>query len=133
MTSQLNRTLIKRYQLTIGTFYFYENYVVSEVNEGIALSFETLQEVIQLGKEHYGKHTPFVFISNRVNSYSFNPTSHFKTVPMFPNVKGFAVVVYDSINKEIAEMEQTFVHKPVHIFDDLSDAIIWAEKLIIAD
>ncbi|WP_158975250.1 hypothetical protein [Cellulophaga sp. L1A9] len=133
MTSQLNRTLVKKYQLSVGVFYFYENYIISEVKEGIALSFENSQEAIQLVKEHYGKHTPFVFISNRINSYSFNPTTHFKTVPLFPNLKGFAVVVYDSINKEIAEMEQSFVHKPVSIFDDLNDAITWAEKLIVSD
>ncbi|ADV49054.1 hypothetical protein I2486_08805 [Cellulophaga sp. E16_2] len=133
MTSHLNRKLIKRYQLSVGVVYIYENYAISEINEGIALSYENAKELLELGKAHYGKHTPFVFISNRKNSYSFNPTSHFKTIPVFPNLKGFAVVVYDSMNKEIAEMEQSFVNKPVNIFDNLDEAIIWVEKLIVSD
>jgi hypothetical protein len=133
MKSHLNRALIKRYQLPIGVLYFYENYVISEMNEGIALSYENSKELLELGKAYYGKHTPFVFISNRKNSYSFNPTTHFKTVPLFPNLKGFAVVVYDSMNKEIAEMEQSFINKPVNIFDTIEDAILWVEELISAD
>tara|TARA_R110000796_G_scaffold37722_3_gene95129 strand:- start:83975 stop:84376 length:402 start_codon:yes stop_codon:yes gene_type:complete len=133
MASKINRTLIKKYNLDIGDFFFYENFLVAEVKEGIAFSFENAKEILGLAKMYYGNKTPFVYITNRKNSYSFNPTSHFKTVPLFPNLKGFAAVVYDSINQEIAVMEQSFFSKPVNIFYNLDDAIDWVEQLIEMD
>lgn len=133
MTSSLNIKLIKRHDLEVGSFYFYKNHIVSEVNEGIAFSFEKAYQVLELGKAYYGSTTPFVYISNRVNSYSFNPTAHFKTQAMFPNLKGYAVVTYDEMNQEIAVMEQTFLNKPVAIFHKLEEALKWVEELILMD
>jgi hypothetical protein len=133
MASKLNRILIKKYDLEVGTFYFYENFMVSEAKENVAVSFESAQEMLALAKMHFGKLTPFVYISNRINSYSFNPTAHFKTTAMFPNLKGYAVVVYDKMNREIAEMEQSFFTIPANIFNSLENAINWVEKLILAD
>lgn len=133
MSSKINRALIKKYALDVGDFYFYENYMVAEVKEGIAFSFENATEILKLGKIHYNNTTPFVYISNRKNSYSFNPTSHFKTAPMFPNLKGFASVTYDPINNEIAEMEQSFLNTPSRNFNTLEDALNWVEELILMD
>ncbi len=133
MTSRLNTALIRRHDLGVGSFFFYKNYIVAEVKEGIAFTFENAYQILELGKVYYGSTTPFVYISNRVNSYSFNPTSHFKTQAMFPNLRGYAVVIYDEMNQEIAEMEQTFLNKPVAIFHKLKDALNWVEELILID
>ena len=133
MASKLNKVLIKKYDLEVGAFYFYENFMVSEVKDGVAFTYDNAQEMLELAKMYYGKLTPFVYISNRINSYSFNPTAHFKTTAMFPNLKGYAVVVYDNMNKEIAQMEQSYFSTPVNIFNTLEDAINWVEKLILID
>lgn len=133
MESKINKTLIKKYVLDIGKFYFYENYMVAEINEGLAFHFGNATEMLKLTKQHYNSKTPFVYISNRKNSYSFNPTSHFKSVPMFPNIKGFASVTYDAINTEIAEMEHLFFTIPSKNFNSLEDAINWVEELIVID
>lgn len=133
MSAKINRTLVKKYNLEIGVFYFYENFLVSEVKEGIALTFENSKEMLGLANTHYGKKIPFAYIANRINSYSFNPTAHFKTTAMFPNLKGFGVVIYDNMNKEIAQMEQSFLNKPVNIFKSLEEAINWVDQLILMD
>lgn len=133
MTSRLNTELVRKHDLEVGSFYFYKNHIVAEVKEGIAFTFENAFQVLELGKVYYGDTVPFVYISNRINSYSFNPTAHFKTQSMFPNLKGYAVVTYDAINHEIAEMEQTFLNKPMAIFNSLQDALHWTEKLILID
>ena len=133
MTSSLNIELIKRHELDVGSFYFYKNHIVAEVNEGIASTFEKAFQVLALGKAYYGNTTPFVYISNRVNSYSFNPTAHYKTQAMFPNLKGYAVVTYNEVNQEIAQLEQTFLNKPVAIFHKLEHALKWVEELILMD
>ena len=124
---------IKKYSLDIGDFYFDKNYMIAEMKDGVAISYENATEMLQLVKMHYNNLVPFVYISNRKNSYSFNPTAHFKTVPMFPNLKGFATVTYDSINSEIAEMESSFVNIPNKNFDTLQAAIAWVEELILID
>ena len=114
-------------------FYFYENFLVSEVKAGVAFTLENAKEMLELAKMHFGKKIPFVYIANRINSYSFNPTAHFKTAAMFPNLKGYGVVIYDSMNLEIAQMEQSFFNKPVNIFSSLEDAINWVDELIMMD
>lgn len=133
MLRHINRALIKKYDLDIGSFYFYENYVVSEIKEGVSFTFEKAAEMLELSKVYYGNKTPFVSISNRIHSYSFDPTSHFKSTAMFPNLKGYAVVIYDVINDKIARMEQPFLHKPANTFHNLKDAIDWVEELILVD
>jgi len=133
MTQDSNRKLIKKHDLTIGTFYFFENYMVAEIKEGIALAYENATEMLNLAKEYFGNKTPFVYITNRINSYSFNPTVHFKTVALFPNLIGYATVTYDEINHEIAQLEESFMNRPAKNFRTLEDAIQWAEQLIVRD
>lgn len=133
MAPKINRKLKHRYDLDIGSFYYYENFMVAEIKEGIAVSFENAQEMLKLTKVYFQNTTPFVYITNRKNSYSFNPTAHFKTAQLFPNLKGYAVVTYDPMNTDIAELEKTFLNKPVSIFDNLDDAINWVEELIVLD
>ncbi|MGB3151325.1 MAG: STAS/SEC14 domain-containing protein [Maribacter sp.] len=133
MDYKINKKLIRKHHLDVGSFSYYENYMISEVNEGLAFDFQKAAEMLKLTKVYYGNTTPFVYISNRKNSYSFNPTSHFKTGQMFPNLKGYAVVTYDTMNRDIAEMEKSFLASPVRIFDNLDDAIDWVAELIVLD
>lgn len=133
MSSRINRALIRKHELEIGLFYFYKNFMVAEIKEGIGVSYENATEMLRLVKTYFGNTTPFVYISNRKESYSFNPTSHFKTVSMFPNLKGFAAVTYDGMNKEIAMMEQSFINVPTEIFNTVEEATLWVEEILILD
>jgi len=133
MSAKINKELLEKHELAVGTISFYKNYMIVEAKEGIAFSYENATELLELCKAYYSNTTPFVYISNRVNSYSFNPTSHFKTAPMFPNLKGYAVVVYDAMSYDIAKMEQTFLNAPVQIFQGLEEAIAWVAELIVMD
>lgn len=133
MSQKINEQLIQKYKLDIRVVYFYKNYVVTEIKEGIILNFQKASELFILGKEYYGNKIPFVYTSNRIHSYSFESTAHFKSTKMFPNLKGDAVVTYNTISNEIAEMELAFLNKPVNIFNSLDEAIVWVEQLIISD
>lgn len=133
MAPQLDRKLLKRHDLDVGTFFFYKNFMVSEFKEGIAVTIDNAREMLHLAKIYYGNKTPVVYITNRVNSYSFNPTDHFKTAQMFPNLKGYATVTYDAINHDIASLEQSFLNVPTQVFHSLEDAINWVEELIVMD
>ena len=104
MSKEITDSLLKRHDLAIGSFYFHQHHMVAEIKEGVTCTYEQAKDMLALGKKYYGNTKPFVYISNRKNSYSFDPTSHFKTMSMFPNLKGYGVVVYDRIKLDIAKM-----------------------------
>ncbi|AXT53332.1 hypothetical protein D1818_21805 [Aquimarina sp. BL5] len=124
---------IRKHVLDIGSFFFYKNFMVSEMNEGASLNYDKATKLFLLTKEYYGTNIPFVYITNRKNSYSFEPTTHFKSAKLFPNLKGYGVVTYNSINNKIATLEQSFLNVPTRIFENLDDAKLWADKLMLHD
>lgn len=133
MSHKINRRLIKKYSLDIGSFYFYKNFIIGEIIESVNLNFESGKKLFELAKIHYKDTIPFVYISNRINSYSFIPTGHYKTIELFPNLKGYAIVVYNDINYKIAELEQFYISWQSNIFTTLEDAIEWSENIITSD
>ncbi|WP_299437689.1 hypothetical protein [uncultured Aquimarina sp.] len=131
MVHNFNKKLINKHKLAIGLFYFYNNHIVSEIKEGGIVTFENSTDLFKLIHSYYGTTTPFVYISNRKNSYSFVPTGHFKTSKLFPNFMGYGVVAYDAINNKVATLEQSFVETDTKIFDTLDDAMIWIDEIIL--
>ncbi|WP_299245569.1 hypothetical protein [uncultured Aquimarina sp.] len=130
MVYNFNKKLIHKHQLTIGLFYFYKNHIISEIKEGVILTFENCSELFELIHSYYGTTIPFVYISNRKNSYSFVPTGHFKSSKLFPNFTGYGVVIYDAINYKVATLEQSFLETPTKIFNCLDDTLLWIDELI---
>lgn len=125
-TDKLKVTL----ELDIGLFYFYPNMVISRMKEGVTVNFDNVLPVLLKGLQYYTADTPLVYISNRVNSYSFDPTIHLEAREVYSNLKGYGVVVYDKMNLRIAKLEQGFVSCPLHIFHSLEEAKTWAHQLL---
>lgn len=130
MISSPTDSLLASLDLDIGTFRFYPNLVISEIREGAIVDFDKMLPVFVRGQEFYTSDTPFVYISDRKNSYSFDPTLHLETRKMFENLGGYGVVVYDEVNRRIAILEQNFMKCPVKIFSSLDDAKKWARNLV---
>ncbi|MFD2565383.1 hypothetical protein [Aquimarina rubra] len=130
MIHDFNKKLINKHDLAVGAFYFYKNHIISEIKEGIILTFENCTDLFELIDSYYGTTIPFVYISNRKNSYSFVPTGHFKSTKLFPNFIGYGVVAYDAINSKVATLEQSFLENETKIFDNLDEAILWVDQLI---
>ncbi len=134
MTPNPGKAIVRTYHLDIGAVHFYEHMVVTEMKEGIFLDFDRSAALFELGKQFFGDTVPFVYISNRMHSYSIDPTAHFKSVALFPNLKGYATVVYDEMNRRVAELEQAFIKgKKARIFTNLGEALRWSETLIHKD
>ncbi|MEW7292664.1 hypothetical protein [Aquimarina sp. 2304DJ70-9] len=133
MIQSSTKNLIKKHDLNIGSVSFYKNFVISEMKEGIIFDYDNATRLLELCNEYYGKKIPFIYISNRINSYSISPTGHFKSSKMFPNLKGYGVVSYNSINNGVAKLEQSFLNIPTNIFNNLEDAIRWTEEIITPD
>ena len=105
----------------------YDNYIITVINEGITL-LEKHNSILIKVAESYFVDKPFIYITNRINSYSVDPKIYFNTAQI-PNLKGFAVVTNNYQAKVNAKIEKMFFNKPFEIFIELEDAITWANEM----
>lgn len=117
-------------ELDLGfcTISFYEYYMVAVMNEGVNVGKDENEVLIQYAKDYY-KNKQFVYITNRINSYSVNPNIYPRTAQV-KSLVGFAVVSKDYKTKANTKIEKMFFNKPYEVFMNLDDAIKWAEKLV---
>lgn len=119
--------VVKIYDLTIGKVFFYENYLVIEVAEGMSFNHEKAKELSVLTNLHF-ENRPFGYISNRIHSYSLDPMDYTKIWEVFPNLKSFAIVAYNDLQKTSIRVEKMFFKGKINTFENLNDAIDWVKK-----
>lgn len=106
---------------------FYDNYVISIVNEDVIVSKEISNKISQTAIDYYqGK--PFVYITHRIHSYTVDPNVY-KDVSKINNLAGFVVVSDNKMSIKSALLEKIFLDKPFQIFSNLDDAILWANNV----
>lgn len=108
----------------IGTIYFYEGIVIVEAKEGITISYKTGFSTLVKGLQITGL-KPFVYISNRLNSYSVDPNDY-KYLNKIPSLKGIGIVSRLESARQNAILEKAFSKKDLEIFEDINDAYEWA-------
>lgn len=110
----------------IAEIYFYERIVVVEAHEGATLSFQSGFSILLNGLQITG-FKPFVYISNRINSYSVDPNDY-KYLNKIKHLKGIALVCYSETAVQNAELEKKFCTKPLEIFRTLEAAHHWTQQ-----
>ncbi|MDY2588316.1 hypothetical protein [Winogradskyella aquimaris] len=120
----MKETIVK---LKFCTLSFFDNYVISVINEGEHVDYTLNKILIKKIEKHFNK--PFVYITNRINSYSVDPNIYPRTTEV-KNLAGFAVVSKAHMAKVNAQIEQMFFGKPFEIFSELEEAIAWAKKIL---
>ncbi|WP_179019381.1 hypothetical protein [Winogradskyella forsetii] len=115
------------HQTNIGNIYFFENYVITNFDEGVDINYENFDEVERLINRHF-KEKPFGFIANRSHSYSINLTDAPLFNKAFPNLKAYAIIVYNSLTERVFEIENHFFTYNRKAFKDIDDAICWVEE-----
>ncbi len=121
---------ISDYDLEIGRLTLYPNMVVGEIKEGMHIAYENFNIASQIIAEEYKGTVPFIYISNRTHSYSMDPVAYKELLPLFPNLKGFAIVTESKRRRMMSNLERFFINKPMRVFSTLEEAIIWANKLL---
>lgn len=111
----------------IGKIYIHNNYMIAEVNEGETVSQFKYKIVIEAAKTYY-KDKPFIYISNRINSYAVDPIVYKKTSEI-ENLVGFAIVSKNRIALRNTEIESLFSSKPLELFTHLDDALAWVKSV----
>ncbi len=125
----LEKTYLTTHELAIGTFRFYEHVVVGQVREGMQISMDNVLPLLALSWEAY-RDTSVVYISDRKYSYSLDPTMYYEVQKLVPHMSGYAWVVYNEINRKIAELEARFVQCPNAIHTTMDAALQWSVNLL---
>lgn len=129
MKARLNDNFIQKYDLNLGTYYFYNNYIIAEIKEGAVITLGKLYDLIPIVQKHYGNGQPFTYISDRIYSHSIIPTDYLDC-PLInmSNFKGYGVVTYNQASEMSIEVEKHFSQRPFHNFKNLKDAINWTKN-----
>lgn len=112
----------------IGTIYFYKKVVVVEAKEGVTLSYSTGFSTLLKGLQITGFRS-FIYISNRINSYSVDPNDY-KYLNKIPSLKAIAIVSKLDSARQNAMLEKSFSTKDLEIFEDITDAYEWALAIL---
>lgn len=116
-------------ELETGKFYFYEEFVVVEINEGAEFTFEKSRALFEFAFKKY-KGKPFGYISNRINSYTSYPEDYGKANNYLPSLIAFAPVTYTKDAKNFTALERKFCRVSFENFTDLEDAVEWMKGLV---
>ncbi|NER11889.1 hypothetical protein GWK08_00415 [Leptobacterium flavescens] len=118
----------KVYSLNFGNLIFYENYVVSIVNEGVEFKKEENDVLLQIARKHFGN-IPYGFISYRMYSYSVDPMVY-KESSQEENIKAIAIVSSKEVNNLSFEIEKLFFSKELQHFEQLDEAVNWIKNIL---
>lgn len=128
-TKFLEKTYLTTHELAIGTFHFYQHVIVGEVKKGMQISLDNVLPLLALSWEAY-RNTSVIYISDRKHSYSLDPTMYYEVKKLVPHMTGYAWVVYNDFNRQIAEIESRFLNCPNSIHTTMSDALKWSLKIL---
>jgi len=104
----------------------YENYIVVVMFEGISLTPEKNDVLIGIATKYFNN-SNFGYITNRIHSYSVDPSIYFETSKI-ENLVAFAVVSSKQINITNSKLEKIFYKNPFQHFIELEDAISWIKE-----
>ena len=129
MTESPHSQIVKTHSVKLGTLFFYKDYVVTEFNEGVHITFHNFGECTNLIQEFY-KEQPFGFIANRKNTYSIELTDASKFNKSFPQLKAYAVVCNSLFGRGNFEIENKFFDYNRNMFKTVEDAQNWVLKTL---
>lgn len=119
----------KHVKVNLGNIYLFEDFFVGEFDEGVDINFSNFSDISEIVKAYF-ENRPFGFISNRVNSYSLNLHDAELFNASFPNLKAYAVVVYNSLTEKVFEIENHFFKFNRKAFTDIDESISWVKNCI---
>ena len=109
-------------------FFIFENYVISQLKDGVVLQPEHIQQLIELANQHYAGR-PFVYIANRVFSYNVSPMTYIRSVEV-ENLLGICIIAEKSLAITTAQFEGKFFKKEFHVCSKLDEGVMWALEIV---
>ena len=115
-------------QTKFGNLYFFENYLITEMFEGMSIGKKEFTKVFNLCTDVYGSNKSFGIISHRLFSYSVNLFELISISDKFNVVVANAVVAYTDISLKNFELEKQLLKFKGKFFNNLNSAITWIKK-----
>jgi hypothetical protein len=115
--------MLHHYDLEICKISIYDNYVINQIKEGVHIEVPHVESLEALINKHV-KNQPFIYISNRVHSYSFDPLVH-ESINKIENLIATAIITDDKAKQDIVQFEKRFSNKKIMVYKSLEDAISW--------
>lgn len=115
---------VKEITLDCGTFLIYEDYMVGTIFEGADFNEECKYKLWDICKTNF-ENRSFGYISNRIHSYSVDPTIYLDTSKKFEKLKAIAVVSKRKMHRSNFQLEKQFFKSPLMLFEELNEAKTW--------
>lgn len=116
------------HNLDYAQLFIFENYVISQINEGIVLRPENNDEMRDI-IQNYFIDKKWVYISNRVHDYTVNPVTYLETSKI-TDLLGICIVTTSVIGKKTALFESKFYSKKFMVASNIVEAINWAVEVL---
>ncbi len=126
--SPLASDAISIVQTKFGNLYFFDNYLITEMFEGMVVGKKEFTKIFNLCLDVYGENKPFGIVSHRLYPYSVNL---FELIPIsnkFESVIANAVVAYTDISLKNFELEKQLLKFRGKFFNNLDSSIAWIKK-----
>lgn len=120
--------MYKTVKLSFCTLDIRNRIVIATINEGIHLNYELSEEIILAVFNLIGD-KPTVYITNRINSYSVDPTLYTE-VSKVNNIIGFGIITTTEVISDVVQVEKLFYKNNFRLFNNTEDAISWASNLL---
>lgn len=130
MSISLNNSqdVVREYHLEFGTIKVYDDYMVSNFDEGTTITLERAYQLIGISEIHF-RGRNFGYISYRSNSYAVDPTIYTYLRGM-NNLKAFAIVSRKEIDMHNFGIEKLFYKKSMEFFIEYNNALLWIKKCL---
>ena len=135
MHSPEHHHIDKRFTLTniitskIAMVYIYNKSIaVIEVEKGVKLSYISGATLLFKLVAAF-KNNPWIYISNRIHSYSVVPTDY-DYLHRIKTLKGLSIVAKESVINSNPPIEEVFCKKPFKLSSKLNESMIWAENAL---
>ena len=113
----------KTHELETGTFYFFEKFIIAEINEGENVNWSKCQEIITLAIDYYPPNSKVNYISNRIHDYSVSPVDWLKFLKNVDRIKNYYIVCSSKSSFTNLIFEKLFFKKRIYQTHSLDLAI----------
>jgi len=122
------KVIVREYQLDFGIVQVFDDYMVSNFNEGATVTLERAYQIIGISEIHF-RDKNFGFISLRKNAYAIDPTvyDYFRQME---NLKAFAIVSVKEIDMHNFKIEKMFYKKSMKFFIEFENALAWVKRRV---
>lgn len=121
--------LYTKKNLSFGKMYFLPKCAISEIDYGVHLDWNKIEQLVEAIHSHYGKDCKIAYISNKINSYSFEPNLWNKFYRQYDFLVASVSVCYSHINYVNATIEKQFSKKSIKRTDNIEESIEWVRSL----